>query len=156
MPCRGISATHCSLGASLLAVCSSRAVKRTLRTQLYEKLLRLGATYRQTAATFEVVQVAVEGVEQLETYFAAYLLQLFYAMLAPPTLFAVLSTVSLRAALVILVCVPLIPVSIAAVQTWAKKLLSRYWGQYTELGDTFLENKAGWHHHLPNAGEDAQ
>ena len=53
-------------------------------------------------------------------------------------------------------CVPLIPVSIAAVQTWAKKLLSRYWGQYTELGDTFLENKAGWHHHLPNAGEDAQ
>ena len=128
VPCRGISATHCSLGASLLAVCSSRAVKRTLRTQLYEKLLRLGATYRQTAATFEVVQVAVEGVEQLETYFAAYLLQLFYAMLAPPTLFAVLSTVSLRAALVLLVCVPLIPVSIAAVQTWAKKLLSRYWG----------------------------
>lgn len=116
-------------------MCSSRAVKRTLRTQLYEKLLRLGATYRQTAA---------------------YLLQLFYAMLAPPTLFAVLSTVSLRAALVLLVCVPLIPVSIAAVQTWAKKLLSRYWGQYTELGDTFLENKAGWHHHLPNAGEDAQ
>lgn len=137
-------------------MCSSRAVKRTLRTQLYEKLLRLGATYRQTAVAFEVVQVAVEGVEQLETYFAAYLLQLFYAMLAPPTLFAVLSTVSLRAALVLLVCVPLIPVSIAAVQTWAKKLLSRYWGQYTELGDTFLENKAGWHHHLPNAGEDAQ
>lgn len=146
----------CSLGASLLAVCSSRAVKRTLRTQLYEKLLRLGATYRQTAATSEVVQVAVEGVEQLETYFAAYLPQLFYALLAPLTLFAVLSTVSLRAALVLLVCVPLIPVSIAAVQTWAKKLLSRYWGQYTELGDTFLENKAGWHHHLPNTGEDAQ
>lgn len=133
----------CSLGASQLAVRSSRAVKRALRTRLYEKLLRLGATYRQTAATSEVVQVAVEGVEQLETYFAAYLPQLFYALLAPLTLFAVLSTVSLRAALVLLVCVPLIPVSIAAVQTWAKKLLSRYWGQYTELGDTFLENLQG-------------
>lgn len=133
----------CSLGTARAATCSSRAVKRTLRTQIYEKLLRLGATYRQTAATSEVVQVAVEGVEQLETYFASYIPQLFYSLLAPVTLFAVLSAVSMRAALVLLACVPLIPVSIAVVQTWAKKLLSKYWGQYTELGDTFLENLQG-------------
>lgn len=48
------------------------------------------------------------------------------------------------AAIVLLVCVPLIPVSIAVVQTWAKKLLSKYWGQYTALGDTFLENLEGF------------
>ncbi len=86
--------------------------------------------------------MAVEGVDQLETYFGSYLPQFFYAMLAPLTLFAVLALVSL-AAVVLLVCVPLIPVAIAAVQPWAKKLLSRYWGQYTALGDTFLENLQG-------------
>ena len=93
--------------------------------------------------TSEIVQVAVEGVDQLETYFGAYLPQLFYAMLAPLTLFVVLVRVNVLSAVVLLICVPLIPVSIALVQTWAKKLLSKYWGQYTALGDTFLENLQG-------------
>ena len=133
----------CTVEASRMSWLSSKAVKRTLRERIYRKLLRLGASYREQAGTSEVVQVAVEGVNQLETYFGAYLPQFFYAMLAPLTLFACLSFVSLFAALVLLVCVPLIPVSIAAVQTWAKKLLSKYWGQYTALGDTFLENLQG-------------
>lgn len=133
----------CAMGASRMGYLSSRTVKSTLRREIYQKLLRLGASYREQARTSEVVQVAVEGVEQLETYFAAYLPQFFYAMLAPVTLFIVLCFVSVPAALVLLVCVPLIPVAIAAVQTWAKKLLSKYWGQYTQLGDTFLENLQG-------------
>lgn len=89
------------------------------------------------------MQVSVEGVDQLETYFGAYLPQFFYSLLAPLTLFAVLAFVSLPSAVVLLICVPLIPIVIAAVQTWAKKLLSKYWGQYTTLGDTFLENLQG-------------
>ena len=133
----------CTTGAARMSDLSSRAVKKTLRTQIYEKLLRLGASYSEQVSTAEVVQVAVEGVDQLETYFGAYVPQFFYAMLAPLTLFAVLCFVNVPAAFALLVCVPLIPVAIAAVQTWAKKLLSRYWGQYTKLGDTFLENLQG-------------
>lgn len=122
---------------------SSKAVKRTLRELIYKKLLRLGSSYREQVKTSEVVQVAVEGVDQLETYFGAYLPQFFYSMLAPLTLFVVLSFVNFLSAVVLLICVPLIPIAIAAVQTWAKKLLSKYWGQYTALGDTFLENLQG-------------
>ncbi len=133
----------CTLGASRMSFLSSKAVKRTLRAQIYEKLLRLGASYNEQVQTSEVVQVAVEGVDQLETYFGAYLPQFFYAMLAPLTLFVYLCTFNVPSAIVLLVCVPLIPVAIAAVQTWAKKLLSKYWGQYTALGDTFLENLQG-------------
>ncbi len=133
----------CTTGAARMSDLSSRAVKKTLRTQIYEKLLRLGASYSEQVSTAEVVQVAVEGVDQLETYFGAYLPQFFYAMLAPLTLFAVLCFVNVPAAIVLLVCVPLIPAAIAAVQAWAKKLLSRYWGQYTKLGDIFLENLQG-------------
>ena len=133
----------CTTGAARMGYLSSKAVKRTLRAQIYEKLLRLGASYKEQVKTSEIVQVAVEGVDQLETYFGAYLPQFFYAMLAPLTLFAVLCFVNVPAAVVLLVCVPLIPAAIAAVQTWAKKLLSKYWGQYTALGDTFLENLQG-------------
>ena len=126
----------CTVGESRMGYLSSKAVKKTLRGVIYDKLLCLGASYSEQVKTSEVVQVAVEGVDQLETYFGAYLPQFFYAMLAPLTLFVVLCFVSVSAAVVLLVCVPLIPVAIAAVQTWAKKLLSKYWGQsvsYTHL-----------------------
>ena len=133
----------CTVGASRMGYLSSKAVKKALRAAIYEKLLRLGASYSEQVKTSEVVQVTVEGVDQLETYFGAYLPQFFYAMLAPLTLFIVPCFVSVPAAAVLLICVPLIPVAIAAVQTRAKKLLSKYWGQYTALGDTFLENLQG-------------
>lgn len=133
----------CAVGSSRMGYLSSKAVKKTLREMIYRKLLRLGSSYKQQVNTSEVVQVAVEGVEQLETYFSAYLPQFFYAMLAPLTLFGVLSFINFPSAIVLLVCVPIIPVTIVLIQRWAKKLLAKYWGQYTALGDTFLENLQG-------------
>ena len=133
----------CIVGASKMSYLSSKEVKKTLRKLIYEKLLRLGISYQEQTTTSEVVQVAVEGVDQLETYFGAYLPQFFYAMLAPVTLFIALAPVSLRAAVILMICVPLIPVSIVAVQKFAKRLLGKYWGQYAALGDSFLENLQG-------------
>lgn len=133
----------CANISSRMSYLSSRTVKKTLRQMIYKKLLKLGPSYKEQANTSEIVQIAVEGVEQLETYFGAYLPQFFYAMLAPLTLFGVLSVVNFPSAVVLLVCVPMIPVTIILIQRWAKKLLSKYWGQYTALGDTFLENLQG-------------
>lgn len=133
----------CTRLSSKMGYMSSKAVKKKLRMLIFEKILRLGASYNEKVKTSEVVLVAVEGVDQLETYFGAYLPQFFYAMTAPLTLFIVTCFVNVLSAVVLLVCVPLIPIAIAAVQTWAKKLLSKYWGQYTALGDTFLENLQG-------------
>ena len=133
----------CANISAKMSYLSSKMVKKTLRQMIYQKLLRLGSSYKKQANTSEIVQVAVEGVEQLETYFGAYLPQFFYAMLAPLTLFGVLSVVNFPSAVVLLICVPMIPVTIVMIQRWAKKLLSKYWGQYTALGDTFLENLQG-------------
>ncbi len=133
----------CAISSSRMSYLSSKAVKKTLREKIYQKLLRLGVSYKEQVKTSEIVQVAVEGVDQLETYFGAYLPQFFYAMIAPLTLFVVLCFVNVPSAIVLLVCVPMIPIAIAVVQTWAKKLLSKYWDQYTALGDTFLENLQG-------------
>lgn len=133
----------CARQAAVCSYRASRSAKQALRRTILEKLLRLGPGYSSRVSTSEVVQVTVEGAEQLESYFGAYLPQFFYSLLAPLTLFCVLAPISLSAAVVLLICVPLIPVSIALVQTFAKKLLARYWGQYTALGDSFLENLQG-------------
>ncbi len=133
----------CSRLQAKFSFLASKTVKKTLREMIYKKLLRLGSSYTESTSTAEAVQVSVEGVDQLETYFGSYLPQFFYAMIAPFTLFAVLSFVSIKAAAVLLICVPLIPVVIVVIQKIAKRLLSKYWGQYTQLGDTFLENLQG-------------
>lgn len=133
----------CTILSSRMSYLSSKMVKKRFRELIYRKLLSLGTSYKEQIQTSEVIQVAVEGVEQLETYFGSYLPQFFYAMLAPITLFVVLSFVNVPAAVILLICVPLIPITIAAIQTWAKKLLGKYWTQYTSLGDTFLENLQG-------------
>ena len=133
----------CSRLQSKFSFLASKTVKKTLREMIYKKLLRLGGSYIESTSTAEAVQVSVEGVDQLETYFGSYLPQFFYAMIAPFTLFGVLAFVSIKAAAVLLICVPLIPVVIVIIQKIAKRLLSKYWGQYTQLGDTFLENLQG-------------
>ena len=133
----------CNIAFSKMSYLSSKKVKQVLRHKLMEKMLALGSSYNEKVRTSEVVQVSVEGVEQIETYFGLYLPQLFYSLLAPLTLFAVIVFMSFTPAIVLLLCVPLIPISIAAVQTFAKKLLAKYWGKYTGLGDTFLENLQG-------------
>ena len=122
---------------------ASENVKRGLREKVYKKLMELGPSYRDTVTTAEAVQISTEGVDQLEIYFGKYVPQFFYSLLAPVTLFAIVGTMSMKVAVVLLLCVPLIPISIVAVQKFAKKLLAKYWGSYTGLGDTFLENLQG-------------
>ena len=131
-------------GAVRMSYLASRTVKRRMRGLIYKKLLKLGMGYREKVTTAELVQESVEGVDQLESYFGQYVPQFFYAFLAPLTLFGLFTAAgSLQTALVLLICVPLIPATIMIVQKIAKRILAKYWDQYTRLGSTFLENLQG-------------
>ena len=133
----------CNYMSGRFSYYSSANVRTSIRESIYKKLLKLGVNYNDTISTSSIVQISVDGVEALEIYFGRYLPQLFYSLLAPLTLFLVIAPISFKAAIVLLICVPLIPISIAAVMKFAKKLLSKYWGIYTNLGDSFLENLQG-------------
>lgn len=133
----------CLTLAQRMGQAAAAAAKRTVRKQVYDKLVRLGPSYSERVATSEAVQVSVEGTEQLESYFGSYMPQLFYSVVAPVTLFACLAPLCLPAAVALLACVPLIPASIVAVQKIAKRAMGTYWGAYTDLGATFLENLQG-------------
>ncbi len=138
-----VTRIFCKLAQHKTSFYAAKRVKKTLREKIYQKLLEFGPSYKNSYATSEIVQLAVEGVDQLETYFAQYLPQFFYAALAPLTLFLTLLFISPVVGIVLLVFVPLIPMTIVLIQKFAKKLLSKYWGQYAQLGDTFLENLQG-------------
>lgn len=120
---------------------SADIVKYGLRCKIYNKLLKIN--YNTLMPTGEIVQISTEGVEQLEIYFSNYIPQFFYSLLAPFTLFLAISTMSFKIAIILLIMVPLIPMSIVFVQKLAKKLLNKYWGIYVGLSDSFLENLQG-------------
>lgn len=120
-----------------------RKAKKDLREKTYDKIVRLGVRSTDGMSVAGLTQVAMEGIEQLDLYYSSYILQFFYAMLAPIILFFVTVGIDWRVAVVLLCCVPLIPVSIAAVSKYAKKIFTKYWGKYTSMGDSFLDSVQG-------------
>lgn len=120
-----------------------RKVKKDLRERTYNKIVRLGVRSTDGMSMAGLTQVSMEGVEQLDLYYSSYLPQFFFAMLAPVILFIICVWIDWRTALVLLACVPLIPVSIIAVSKYAKKIFAKYWGKYTSMGDKFLDSVQG-------------
>lgn len=116
---------------------------RRVRSLVYDKLTALGPSYTETVPTAEAVQTSVEGAAQLQVYFGGYLPQLFFAGLAPITLFVLLVGQAGLPAALLLACVPVIPVSIMMVMHNAKKIGAEYWGSYVDLGGMFLEAVQG-------------
>ena len=117
--------------------------KKTLRGEIYGKLLRMGLSYKNSVSSAAVVQMSVEGVEKLQVYISGYLPQLFYSILAPVTLFIVFAFVDLKIALALLACVPLIPLSLLLIRKIAGRMMKKHWGAYTDLGKSFLESLQG-------------
>jgi ATP-binding cassette subfamily C protein len=120
-----------------------RNVKKDLREQVYNKIVRLGVKSTDGMSMAGLTQVSMEGVEQLDLYFSSYIPQFFFSMIAPVILFLITVWIDWRVALVLLACVPLIPLSIVAVSKWAKKIFAKYWGKYTSMGDKFLDSVQG-------------
>ena len=120
-----------------------RNVKKDLRQKIYDKIIKLGVRTTDNMSMAGLTQLSMEGVEQLDLYYSAYIPQFFYAMIAPIILFVVTVRINWAVALVLLACVPLIPMSIIAVSRYAKKIFAKYWGKYTSMGDSFLDSVQG-------------
>ncbi|WP_019908593.1 thiol reductant ABC exporter subunit CydD [Paenibacillus sp. HW567] len=129
--------------AALSASRSSNGTRLELRLAVYRKLLRLETGYTRSIGTSQAVSAAIDGVEALESYFASYLPQLFYSLLAPLVLFCFVGLLDMRSALVLLVVSPLIPLLLALMLAIARKMSARHFKSYQTLGGLFLESLQG-------------
>lgn len=133
----------CSRATGYIKDKLGRGVKRDLRERVYNKIVKLGVKTTDGMSMAGLTQVSVEGVEQLDLYYSSYLPQFFFSMIAPIILFLICVWIDWRTALVLIACVPLIPISIVAVSKYAKKIFAKYWGKYTSMGDKFLDSVQG-------------
>lgn len=122
---------------------AAERVKLALREQLFNKMLAIGPSYSQHISTADVVQSAGEGIEQIQSFFELFLPQLFYAILAPVTLFFIVAPINMPTAATLLVCAPLIVLIVGMVAMRAARVFKKYWGKYTDMGSVFLDNVQG-------------
>lgn len=122
---------------------AAERVKLALREQLFNKMLAIGPSYSQHISTADVVQSAGEGIEQIQSFFELFLPQLFYAILAPVTLFFIVTPINMPTAVTLLVCAPLIVLIVGMVAMRAARVFKKYWGKYTDMGSVFLDNVQG-------------
>lgn len=121
----------------------SRFTKQVLRARFIEQVLLVENHYTEQLDTATLIQLSTDGINQLDAYYNLYIPQFFYSLLAPLILFIILSFFHIKTALILLIAVPIIPISIVIIQKFAKKLLHKYWGKYTELGNIFLDRLQG-------------
>ncbi len=121
----------------------STYIKVSLRQNLYQKITKQGISLLDNISIASLEQSAIEGLEQLDLYFTVFLPQFFYALLAPLILFAATVIINYKVALVLLGCVPLIPLTIMLFARKAKHTVNKYLDKYHHLGDTFLDGTYG-------------
>lgn len=131
------------IGNGFLTARLGTGVKTMLRRRIYEKAAKLGVRETDEISLAALTQVGIEGVEQLDLYYSTYVPQLFSSVLSPVILFLLLMFICKPAAVILICCVPLIPMSIIAVSRYAGKIFGNYWGKYTRMGDAFLDNLSG-------------
>ncbi len=120
-----------------------RNVKKDLRQRAYHKIVQLGEKGADNMSMAGLTQVCMEGIEQLDLYYSIYLPQFFFSLISPLILFAISVSINWRVAFALLLCVPVIPMSIVMVSKYAQKVFEKYWGKYTSMGDSFLDSVQG-------------
>jgi len=120
-----------------------RRIKKSLREKALDKILKLGSREIGELNMAGLTQVSIEGIESLDTYYSQYLPLFIYALIAPLVLFVIGAMIDVRASLALLICVPLIPISIVMVSKRAKKTFGKYFGRYISMGGDFLDNVSG-------------
>ena len=128
---------------SKLSFAASSQLRLTIRDKIFTKAFQLGPTTKNHLSISALTQISVDGVEQLEVYYAQFIPQFFYSMIASLIVFFSLVVYDWKAATILLVCVPLIPISIMTIMKIAKRILSKYWNNYLNLGEVFFENLQG-------------
>lgn len=118
---------------------ASYRIKNTLRKRLMKKVFSFKMEYGSKISISEVINLGVEGIEQLNLFYSALLPQLLFSLIGPLILFFILSFLNFKIAIIMLLLIPLIPIAIMMVQKLAKKVVKTYWKSYTNLSEVFID-----------------
>lgn len=122
---------------------TSGQTKIAVRDRIYAHALRLGPGILGEQRTGELVNLAVDGMEWLETLYGIYWAQFIIGMVTPLLLVVYIFTIDWVVGLVLVVSIPLTPAFLMLVQRRFKSVSDRYFAAEGRLSARFLDSLQG-------------
>ncbi|WOO58816.1 ABC transporter ATP-binding protein/permease [Streptococcus pasteurianus] len=91
----------------------------------------------------DIMNVASQGIDTLDTYFNHYLTISLRAYFNCATVLLLVAFIYPIGGLIFLVSLPFIPVSIILMQKRSKKIMNHYWATYMDVGNLFMDDLKG-------------
>lgn len=151
--CLGIICLFLSFALSLIqdrvSLNLSSRTRAKLRSATYEKALKLGVIKNHYLPHSSLTTMALEGVEELDSFITGFLPCLIYGLTMPLLMFAICLIINFTISFAspmswvygtsMIVILPFIPLMIGIMSMSISKVFGKYWDVYLKMGSTFSD-----------------
>lgn len=127
----------------------SSRTRAKLRRATYEKALKLGTIKNHYLPHSSLTTMALEGVEELDSFITGFLPSLIYGLTMPLLMFAICLIINFTISFAspmswvygtsMIVILPFIPLMIGIMSMSISKVFGKYWDVYLKMGSTFSD-----------------
>ncbi|MBM7312703.1 ABC transporter ATP-binding protein/permease [Streptococcus suis] len=132
-----------ALIAKLLQGLGSQFARDSLKQSFFEALLAKDGQFESKATAADVFNIASQGIDSLDTYYSYYMTSSLRTQFNCATVLLLVFLIFPLGAVIFILALPLIPISIIAMQKRSKRIMNRYWGSYMDVGNLFLDDLKG-------------
>lgn len=132
-----------ALIAKRLQGLGSQFARDSLKQSFFEALLAKDGQFESKATAADVFNIASQGIDSLDTYYSYYMASSLRTQFNCATVLLLVFLIFPLGAVIFILALPLIPISIIAMQKRSKRIMNRYWGSYMDVGNLFLDDLKG-------------
>ncbi|MFM0579968.1 ABC transporter ATP-binding protein/permease [Streptococcus suis] len=132
-----------ALIAKRLQGLGSQFARDSLKQSFFEALLAKDGQFASKATAADVFNIASQGIDSLDTYYSYYMASSLRTQFNCATVLLLVFLIFPLGAVIFILALPLIPISIIAMQKRSKRIMNRYWGSYMDVGNLFLDDLKG-------------
>ncbi|HEM3505729.1 TPA: ABC transporter ATP-binding protein/permease [Streptococcus suis] len=132
-----------ALIAKRLQGIGSQFARDSLKQSFFEALLAKDGQFESKATAADVFNIASQGIDSLDTYYSYYMASSLRTQFNCATVLLLVFLIFPLGAVIFILALPLIPISIIAMQKRSKRIMNRYWGSYMDVGNLFLDDLKG-------------
>lgn len=121
---------------------ASQYARNNLKKKFFNAFQQNNEAFGKQSAS-DVLVVASQGIDSLDTYFQHYLSMSLRAYFNCATILLLVSLIYPIGGVIFIASLPLIPVSIILMQKRSKQIMQHYWTTYMDVGNLFMDDLKG-------------
>ncbi|HEK9991720.1 TPA: ABC transporter ATP-binding protein/permease [Streptococcus equi subsp. zooepidemicus] len=122
---------------------ASQFARDSLKQSFFDAFIAMDGQFDQQSTVADVLTVASQGIDSLDTYYSYYLSLAMRTAFNCTTVLLLVFLIYPIGGLVFILSLPLIPISIVAMQKRSKRIMNHYWSTYMDVGNLFMDDLKG-------------